>query len=167
MILKTTLAAPFRHTRKDALQKSEFVYYFALDRKWMSIEQANLLLKRGQEEKLLEFSGGVVRPLFNISEITIPIGFKPGSEIFAAPDPLQEMIDRIAQETKKPQAEVVAEMNRIIGKQFDGKIRPEAAIVIVAKEMGIPFEDKLVALKESLLKNASEKARLERLNPRD
>ncbi|MEN6609210.1 MAG: DUF2240 family protein [Methanoregulaceae archaeon] len=153
MILKTTLAAPFKHTRKESLQKSEFVYYFALDRKWMSIEQANLLLKRGQEENLLEFSGGVVKPLFNTAEITIPLGFKPGSEIFAAPDSLQDMIDRIAQGTKKPAAEVIAEMNRTIEKGFDGNLRPEAAVVLVAKEYGIPFEDKLTDLKESLLKN--------------
>lgn len=161
MILRTTLAAPFKHTRKESLQKSEFVYYFALDRKWMSIEQANLLLKRGQEENLLEFSGGVVKPLFNIAEITIPLGFKPGSEIFAAPDSLQDMIDRIAQGTKKPAADVVAEMNRMIEKGFDGNLRPEAAVILVAKEYGIPFEDKLAVLKESLLKNAkgSEKSR--------
>jgi hypothetical protein len=157
VILKTTLAAPFKHTRKDSLQKSEFVYYFALDRKWMNIEQANQLLKRGQEEKLLEFSGGIVRPLFDPGTVNIPIGFKPGSGIFEKPDPLQDMIDRIAQGAKKPQAEVVAEMNRIVHERFDGKLRPEAAVVLVAKEYGIPFEDKIVALKESVLKNAEGK----------
>lgn len=155
MILRTTLAAPFKHTRKESLQKSEFVYYYALDRKWMSIEQANLLLKRGTEEKLLEFSGGVIKPLFNIAEITIPLGFRPGSEIFEAADPLQDMIDRIAQETKKPAADVVAEMNLAIEKGFDGNLRPEAAIVLVAKEHGVAFDDKLAGLKESLLKNVS------------
>lgn len=153
MTLKTTLAAPFKHTRKESLQKSEFIYYFALDRKWMSIEQANLLLKRGVEEKLLDFTGGIVKPLFPVAEITIPLGFKPGSEIFAAPDPLQDMIERVAQGSKKPVADIVAEMNRTIEKDFDGKLRPEAAIILVAKEYGIPFEDKLAELKESLLKN--------------
>jgi hypothetical protein len=153
MLLKITLAAPFKHTRKGTLQKNEFVYYLALDRKWMSIEQANLLLKRGQEEKLLEFSGGVVRPLFDPGAVTIPIGFKPTSEIFEKADPLQEMIERIMQVTKRPQNEVVAEMNRIVQERFDGNLRPEAAIVMLAKQYGVPFEDKLVSLKESVVKN--------------
>ncbi len=153
MILRTTLAAPFKHTRKGALQKNEFVYFLALDRKWMSIEQANLLLKRGQEEHLLEFSGGQVRPLFDIATVTIPIGFKPGSEIFEKPDPLQELIDRIVQATGKPQAEIVAEMNRIVQDRFDGNLRPEAAALLVAKQYDVPFGDKIIALRESVLKN--------------
>jgi hypothetical protein len=57
------------------------------------------------------------------------------------------------QATKRQQNEVVAEMNRIVQERFDGNLRPEAAIVMLAKQYGVQFEDKLVSLKESVVKN--------------
>jgi hypothetical protein len=151
--LKTTLAAPFRHSRKASMRKNELVYYFALDRKWMSTEQANLLLKNAEEEGLLAQDNGVFSPKFDISGITIPVGFKPTSAIFENRDPLQELIGRIARTQKKEETEVVAEMNRLIKQGFDGNLLPEAAVVIIAKRHNVPFEDKLEALKSSVKKN--------------
>jgi hypothetical protein len=46
--LRLAIAAPFKHTRKTGMRKNELVYYYALDRKWMSTEQANQLLKRAE-----------------------------------------------------------------------------------------------------------------------
>jgi hypothetical protein len=151
--LKTTIAAPFRHSRKTAMRKNELVYYFALDRKWMSTEQANLLLKNAEEEGLLVQENGVFSPNFDISGITIPVGFKPTSVIFEKKDPAQDLIRRIAQATKKEETEVVAEMNLLIKGGFDGNLLPEAAAAIVAKRHRVPFEDKLEDLKASVKKN--------------
>ncbi|WAC04892.1 MAG: DUF2240 family protein [Methanoregula sp.] len=152
MPLKTTIAAPFRHTRKTAMRKNELVYYFALDRKWMSTEQANLLLKNAEEEGLLVQDKGVFSPGFDISAVTIPVGFKPTSVIFEKKDPSQDLIRRIAQATKKEETEVVAEMNLLIKDGFDGNLLPEAALAIIAKRHNVPFEDKLEALQQSLKK---------------
>jgi hypothetical protein len=151
--LKTTIAAPFRHSRKTAMRKNELVYYFALDRKWMSTEQANLLLKNAEEEGLLVQENGVFSPNFDISGITIPVGFKPTSVIFEKKDPVQDLIRRIAQATKKEETEIVAEMNLLIKGGFDGNLLPEAAAAIVAKRHNVPFEDKLEDLKASVKKN--------------
>jgi hypothetical protein len=151
--LKTTIAAPFRHSRKTVMRKNELVYYFALDRKWMSTEQANLLLKNAEEDGLLAQDNGVFSPKFDISVITIPVGFKPTSAIFEKKDPLQELLGRIARASKKEETEVVAEMNRLIREGFDGNLLPEAAVVIIAKRHSVPFADKLEALKTSLKKN--------------
>jgi len=60
--LRLTIAAPFKHTRKTAIRKNELVYYYALDRKWMSTEQANQLLKRAEEEGLLSIDNGLYSP---------------------------------------------------------------------------------------------------------
>jgi hypothetical protein len=151
--LKITIAAPFRHSRKTAMRKNELVYYFALDRKWMSTEQANLLLKNAEEEGLLVQENGVFSPKFDISGVNIPVGFKPSSAIFERRDPVQELIGRIARESKKEETEVVAEMNRLIREGFDGNLLPEAAVVIIAKRHNVPFEDKLEALTSSVKKN--------------
>jgi hypothetical protein len=147
-----TIAAPFRHTRKDRLKKNEIVYYLAFDRKWMSIEQANLLLDRAMEEGLTAYEGDMIRPLFDIDEVEIPLGFKPSSGIFKQVDPVQSIIDRISDLTGRSATSVVAELNQLIEQQFDGKIRPEAAIVIIAKRNRVPFEDTLSALEDQMFK---------------
>ncbi len=134
------------------MRKNELVYYFALDRKWMSTEQANLLLKNAEEEGLLVQENGVFSPNFDISGITIPVGFKPTSVIFEKKDPVQDLIRRIAQATKKEETEIVAEMNLLIKGGFDGNLLPEAAAAIIAKRHGVQFGDKLEALKISLKK---------------
>jgi hypothetical protein len=150
---KIALAAPFRHARKTSMRKNELVYYFALDRKWMSTEQANHLLKTAEQEGLLVQDNGIFSPNFDISGITVPVGFRPTSAIFETEDPLQELIGRIAGKLKKEETEVVAEMNRLIKQGFDGNLLPEAAVVIIAKRHNVPFEDKIEALKTGLKKN--------------
>ena len=44
MTLKITLAAPFYHSRAERLGKSELIYYYAFDRRWMDKENVDLLL---------------------------------------------------------------------------------------------------------------------------
>jgi hypothetical protein len=148
-----TIAAPFRHSRKPEMRKNELVYYYALDRKWMSTDEVNLLLKNAEEEGLLIQDNGMFRPNFDISGFVIPIGFKPTSAIFEKKNPSQELIERIAKATSKKDTEVVAEMNKLIKDNFDGNLLPEAAIAIIAKRYKVPFEDKLEELKTSVKKN--------------
>jgi hypothetical protein len=150
---RITVAAPFRHSRKTAMRKNELVYYYALDRKWMSTEQANLLLKHAEEEGLLVQDTGIYSVNFDISGVTIPIGFKPTSAIFERKDPVQEIIGRIATATGMQDTDVVAEMNKLIKDGFDNNLLPEAAIVIIARRHKVPFEDQLEAFQASVKKN--------------
>jgi len=140
--LPVTVAAPFKHTRKDRLKKSEFVFYLAIDRKWMSREEAHRVLERAVEEGLLEVTtDGWVRPLLDLSTVTVPVGFRPSSRILESVQPSQELIQRIAAKDAVTPAQVTAEVNRVKEEEFDGKIRVEAAVVLVAKRRGVPFED--------------------------
>jgi hypothetical protein len=150
--IRITIAAPFKHTRKTGMRKNELVYYFALDRKWMSTEQANLLLRRAEEDGLLGQENGIYSPLFDISGLTIPIGFKPTSTIFERNEPSQELIGRIAKTRSIQETEVVAEMNRIIKEGFDGNLIPAAALVVLAKKYDVPWADLRDALKQSVKK---------------
>jgi hypothetical protein len=139
--LQIALAAPFKHTRKTGMRKNELVYYYALDRKWMSTDQANQLLKRAEEDGLLVQDNGVFSPRFDLSGITIPIGFKPTSSIFERNDPTQELIRRIARASGLQEIDVVAEMNRLIRDRFDANLLPPAALILLAKQYHVPFED--------------------------
>jgi hypothetical protein len=150
--IRITVAAPFKHTRKAGMRKNELVYYYALDRKWMSTEQANLLLKRAEEEGLLGQENGVFTPKFDISEVAIPIGFKPTSAIFERNDPVQELIGRIATANKVPETDIVAEMNRVIKEGFDGNLLSPAALVILAKKYNVNTEDLQDPIRQALKK---------------
>ena len=150
--LTVTIAAPFRHTRKDRLKKNEMVYFLAFERGWMNIEQAHLLLSRAQEEGLIAFDGDMIRPLFDLATVDIPIGFKPSSAVFRSLDPQEELMQRIAGEKEMPLTMVAAAMNAIVTQEFDGRIRPEGAVVILAKRLGVIYEDLLPALRENVLK---------------
>ena len=152
MTLSITIAAPFRHTRKAGMRKNELVYYYALDRKWMSTEQANQLLKRAEEEGLLGLDNGMYTPRFDLAAITIPIGFKPTSSIFERNDPAQELIGRIAKAKNMQEIDIVAEMNKTIRDGFDSHLLPPAAVMILAKKYRVPFEDLSEALRQSVNK---------------
>ncbi|MDD3933482.1 MAG: DUF2240 family protein [Methanoculleus sp.] len=152
MSVKIAVAAPFKHMRKERLQRSEFVFYIAIDRKWMNKEQANQLLERARSDGLVEVDGGAIRPLFDVAEVSIPLGFKPTSDVLVAESPYEEVIGRIVAATGKPPQEVIAELHRIATDHFDGNLRVEAAVVILAKKYGVAFEDKLAALERSVAK---------------
>jgi len=150
--LEITVAAPFKHTRKPGMRKNELVYYYALDRKWMSTDQASVILKRAEEAGLLKQENGVYTILFDPAAVTIPIGFKPSSSVFEANDPAQELIGRIVKARGVPETEVVAEMNTVIREQFDNNLLPPAALVLLAKKYRVPYEDLREALVSSLKK---------------
>jgi len=141
LTLQITVAAPFRHTRKTGMRKNELVYYYALDRKWMSTEQAAILLRRAEEAGLIRQENGVFTILFDPAVVSIPIGFKPTSAVFETNDPSQELIGRIMKARGVPETDVVAEMNKVIREQFDGNLLPPAALVLLAKKYQVPYED--------------------------
>jgi len=150
--LRTTIAAPFRHTRKSGMKKNELVYYYALDRKWMSTDQANQLLRRAEEDGLLKQENGIFSPAFDIAAVTIPVGFKPTSAIFERNDPMQELIGRIARARKVEETEIVAEMNKVIREGFDTHLLPPAALVVLAKKYHVSCDDLRDPLRQALRK---------------
>jgi len=150
--LRITVAAPFKHTRKTGMRKNELVYYYALDRKWMSTDQANQLLRRAEEESLMSLENGIYAPRFDLAAITIPIGFKPTSAIFERNDPAQVLIGRIVKVTAMQETDIVAEMNRMIRDGFESHLLPPAALVLLAKKYNVPFNDLSDALIQSVKK---------------
>ena len=112
----------------------------------MSRDQANQLLEKAQAAGMVEITDGWVRPLLDLSAITVPVGFKPDSRIFESDEASQVLVGRIAAARGVPPAEVVAEVNRVIREGFDGNLRLPAAAVIVAKRYKVGFDD----LRESL-----------------
>lgn len=151
--LTITIAAPFRHARKDQLKKNEIVYFLAFKQHWMGIEQANMLIARAAEEGLIRLDGDMITPLFDTSTVEIPLGYRPGSSVFERSDPVDDLLARISQQAGISRGQLVAELNRLVQEQFGGNLRSEAAAVLVAKRYRVDFRDLLPALREHLVKN--------------
>jgi hypothetical protein len=143
------VAAPFKNLRKEELRKSEFIFFLAIDRKWMNKDQANQLLALAEREGLIRQNGGFIIPTFALAEVSIPLGYKPPSDIFEQKDPVSDLVERIAVVRGVDSATIASEMNTVIENMFDGKLRAEAAVVLLAKKYLVPFEDLLIDLKEN------------------
>lgn len=151
MSLSITIAAPFRHSHKNELKKNEIVYYLAFKQHWMNIEQANQIISRALEEGLIGTDGDMIRPLFDVSRVEIPLGFKPGAAVFQKSDPVDDLVLRISERAGIPRGTVVSEINRIIQDTFQGNLSSEAAAVILARRHGVEFKDLLPALREHVI----------------
>lgn len=151
MTLEITIAAPFRHMRKDQLRKSEFIFFLAIDRKWMNKDQAQELLGRAVQKGLLIQKGDLIHPIFDFSTITIPLGYKPSPDMLNERDVVETLLERIAGAQGVEMEPLVAEMNSLIHDRFDGHLRAEAAAVILAQKYGVLFGDCLNDLKSRVL----------------
>ncbi|MDE4908085.1 DUF2240 family protein [Methanogenium marinum] len=151
MALRTAVAAPFRHMHRDRLRRPEFIYFLAIDRRWMNRDQAGSLITIALREGLLQEEGGVLVPSFNPAEVEIPLGFRPSEDIFLQGENYCDtLMVRIAEARGMSQQEVAAEIHSIISEQFDGRLLPEAGAVILARKYAVPFEDLIEKLRESL-----------------
>lgn len=151
MSLSITIAAPFRHSHRDQLKKNEIVYYLAFKQHWMNIEQANQVISRAIEEGLVGVEGDMIHPLFDVSRIEIPLGFKPGASVFQRSNPLDDLVQRISERAGIPKGTVVSEINSIVQDRFQGNLSSEAATVILAKRYKVEYQDLLPALRERIL----------------
>ncbi len=151
MSLSITIAAPFRHSHRDQLKKNEIVYYLAFKQHWMNIEQANQVISRAIEEGLVGVEGDMIHPLFDVSRIEIPLGFKPGASVFQRSTPLDDLVQRISERAGIPKGTVVSEINSIVQDRFQGNLSSEAAAVILAKRYKVEYQDLLPALRERIL----------------
>ena len=137
---------------RDRLRRPEFIYFLAIDRRWMSRDQAGALITIALRAGLLHEEGGVLVPSFNPAEVDIPLGFRPSDDIFQQGENYCEtLMIHIAEARGISQQEVAAEINSIINDRFDGRLLPEAGAVILARKYGVPFEDFIEKLRESLL----------------
>ncbi len=151
MSLSITIAAPFRHSHRDQLKKNEIVYYLSFKQHWMNIEQANQVISRAVEEGLVRIEGDMISPLFDVSRIEIPLGFKPGASVFQRSNPLDDLVQRISERAGIPKGTVVSEINSIVQDRFQGNLSSEAAAVILAKRHKVEYQDLLPALRERIL----------------
>lgn len=152
---ETTVAAPFKkNARQTEFSRTNLVYFYALDRKWMSTEQAKKLIETAEKKGLLrKDEKGSYTLSETLAEEKIPIGFRPSDAIFATDDaeiqPVEALLDELAGATGKTKKDLAAEMQEISG-HFENLILPEAAVILLAKKYHVSFANYAAALQQRI-----------------
>ena len=79
--LKLCLCAFVRNRGKTVFTESLLLMGMSMDLRWMSYSDAKAVLKAMLIQGLLERSGDMVRTAFDVSEIDVPVAYRPSKEL--------------------------------------------------------------------------------------
>lgn len=130
------VAAPYKkNIRKTEFTLMDFEFFYRMDRKWMSGDQVKKFISAAERKGYLISSGGGYLLAKELSEISVPVGFKPSDEIFdeTEGDEVEDLLADISKVSGKTSQELAKEMQELIS-HFDDLILPEAAILLLAKK---------------------------------
>ena len=152
-------AAFFRNKGKSVITENEFLMVISMDLHWMPYGKAKLLLSVLLSKKILVKNGEYLKPSFEISEIDVPVAYRPSDSLIsslgqakeerpvrppapAGDDLLPSMISA-ATEKGMEKRDFVSESNSV-SKRLD--IDMLAAALIVLRDNGVdiePFADRV------------------------
>lgn len=137
MSLRVTVAAPFKREGRSRLRKQTFVVDLAIDRNWVSPDQAKRLADLAQRRGLLETDEGDLVATFDLEAVTIPEGFTPDERIFQERAPFEVVVDALEADGFERRG-AVAGINTL---QDELQITADAAAVVFARRHGLAVED--------------------------
>jgi hypothetical protein len=137
--LRKAIALLFRRKGRDAMSEKEFVLSASMDLRWFPPREAQKLLQRGLETKLLEANAGVLRTTFDVASVDVPRDFTPTPDLLEGSTPVAEdlfvkIVDAIVSGTKSDRRNVIAAVNAI---QERMDVELEVAALIAARKAGV------------------------------
>jgi hypothetical protein len=113
---------------------------------WFTPDDAKDFVEKAIKEKLLNKENDKIIPSFDISKISVPIGYAPVGKLFEKKKDvkqkevsvLDEIIDKISKDTNKDKKKIYDEIKFI---EEEKNIEPEIASLIVGKKYNIKFDD--------------------------
>lgn len=157
-------AAFFRNKGKNVITENEFLMVISMDLHWMPYGKAKVLLGELLSRKVLIKNGEFLKPSFEISDIDVPVAYRPSDDLVSslvqkkeerpAPkavqsdDLLPSMISAAVQNGVEKR-DFISESNAV-SKKLD--IDMLAAALIILRDKGVdisPFADRVYsAVKE-------------------
>ena len=151
--LEVCAAAFFRIKGKNVVTEQEFTMSVAFDNKWMSVKEAEQLIRVLVANGILIRSNGYLKPAHDFSAVRVPIAYRPSDELrkslagttevkapAAAPEPpadiFMELID-VAVANGIAKGKFVAESN-IIKKRLG--VETCVAALLLLRDNGIDIE---------------------------
>ena len=79
--LTVCAAAFFRNKGKNVITEPEFLMVTSMDLHWMPYGKAKLLLAAMLDEEILVKNGEYLKPTFEISDIDVPVAYRPSDAL--------------------------------------------------------------------------------------
>ena len=87
-------AMPFKLRGKSRLSRAEFAFALSLDLKWFSPEESKEVIRSAEQAGMVREEGGRLVPTFNVRDVEVPEGFKPGPDLLKQKFP-ESLFDQI------------------------------------------------------------------------
>ena len=144
MELRTAAAAFFRNKGKTVVTEKEFLMGVSMNMRWMPHGDAEKLLKAMIKDGTVVKEGEYIKPSFDVSEVDVPIGYRPSKDIIAGgeEDIFQTLLG-LAADVMIDRKGFLAQC-RTIQKKMNVEI--EVAALIVLRDRGVPvngYSDKV------------------------
>lgn len=139
-LLLRVAATPFRLRDTDKASKAEFVYTLSRECGWFTPSEAEQVAEMALENDLLSMSDGELHPEFELSAVE-PIDDIRSDQLLAGAgidSVLEDVVDRLVEETGYSRKEAVAAINRMHHEL--GNVDVDAAAVVVAKREGFEVQ---------------------------
>jgi hypothetical protein len=130
----------FNRSGKTELSFSEMYLTLSMDLNWFTPDDAKDFVEKAIKEGYLKEKNSQICPLFDISKVSVPIGYSPTGELFEKKKAseskqkeqsvLDKIVDKISKETKEDKKHIYGKIKEI-GKEKD--ITLEIAAVSIAK----------------------------------
>ncbi|MEW6069686.1 MAG: DUF2240 family protein [Candidatus Thermoplasmatota archaeon] len=133
--LQQTIAYVFKRKGKQEMSVKDFIYSLSIDLHWFSPEECKKLLNVCINSNLLVKDNDVIKPNFEIENVSIPLEFKPTKEILEhKKDIFLELVKELEVATKLDKKAIIAEINKL---QNELNIEIEVAALLIAKKYNI------------------------------
>lgn len=141
-------AAPFKIRGKSRLSRAEFAFALSLDLKWFLPEQCKEVIESAERAGLVREEGGRLVPTFNVRDVIVPVGFKPGPDILTQKAPaslFDQILDLLSQNgiSREDAISLIDEKEKAYG----DLLPREAVGLIIAKERSLditPYIDEAI-----------------------
>ena len=150
MELRTVAAAFFRSKGKTVVTEKEFLMGVSMNLRWMPHGDAEKLLKAMMKGGAVIKEGEYIKPSFDVSEVDVPIGYRPSKDILAGNDEdIFQTLLGLAADVMIDRKEFLAQC-RSIQKKMNVEI--EVAALIVLRDNGVPVNGYIEKVQEAVSK---------------
>lgn len=139
-------AAFFRNKGKTVSTSGEFLMSISMDYHWFPLEAAKKILATMIEKGILERKGDIIKPLFDVSTVQVPVAYKPSPELASQckpvgnNEPVQQQKDMLPVLIEKATANGIQKKDFIAGANHLSKTLNVDMIVaglLVLREKGV------------------------------
>lgn len=146
MSLRVAVAAPFKRAGREELAEQSFVVDLAVDRNWVSPDQAKHLVELATRRGLLERTDAGLVATFDVNDVAIPDGYTPDERLFQERSPVEIVIEALVEDGTDRRA-AVASINEL---QEALSVTSGAAAVLRARQAGLDVPEAVSQVRTEL-----------------